>query len=301
MEKQLSTKKTEELFEAVLSLKSLKECRAFFRDLCTMSEIEAMAERFQVAEMVARNIPYREVSKKTGSSTATVTRVARWLHYGRGGYKLAIDRLKANNIRIAIQKDGRLKDASFNFLESRGIKFSRKNGRTLIVPCDNKDVEILYVRHSDIPKYVESGAADFAIAGENILYESEFNVKRVKKLGFGKCKLVIAAPTKSGIKSVSGLKGKRIATSYPNSLGKFLRKKKITAAIVEIKGAAEITPALGLAEAICDISQTGKTLKANNLKQIATLFTSEAVLLESPVERKEKKDFYEKILSKTIK
>lgn len=293
---QLSTKQVNELFEAVLSLKSVKECKALFRDLCTISEIEAMAERFQVAEMVARNIPYREVSKKTGLSTATVTRVARWLHHGMGGYKLVLDRMKSNNIRFAIQKEGRLKDASFNFIESRGIKFSKKNGKSLIISCENANVEILYVRHSDIPKYVESSAADFAIVGENVLYENEFNVKQVKRLGFGRCKLVIAAPTKSGIKSVPELKGKRIATSYPNSLRNFLRKQKINAAVVEIKGTVEIAPALGLADAVCDISQTGKTLKDNNLKPIATLFKSEAVLIESPLKRKEKKDFKEKYL-----
>ncbi len=297
MEKQLTTKQANELFEAILSLKSVKECKAFLRDLCTLPEIEAMIGRFQVAKMVKDAIPYRKISEKTGSSTVTVTRVAHWLHHGMGGYKLALERLKSNNIRLAIQKEGRLKDASFNFVESRGIKFSKKNGRTLLVPCENADVEILYVRHSDIPKYAESGAADFGIVGENVLYENEFNVKQVKRLGFGQCKLAIAVPTKSGIKTVSELKGKRIATSYPNSLRKFLQKQKLNATIIEIKGAVEIAPALGLADAICDITQTGKTLKENNLKPIATLFKSEAVLIESMVERKEKFDFLKKYLT----
>ena len=297
MEKRLSSKKINELYEAILLLKTPNECRAFFRDLCTLAEIETMAERFQIAKMVNRNIPYREVSKKTGSSTATVTRVTHWLHHGMGGYKLALDPMKSSNVRLAIQKEGRLKDASFNFLESRGIKFGKKNGRTLIVPCENTDVEILYVRHSEIPKYVESSAADFGIVGENVLYENEFNVKQVKKLGFGRCKLVIAAPTKSGIKTVFGLREERIATSYPNSLAKFLRKQRVNAAVIEIKGTVEIAPALGLADAICDITQTGKTLKANNLKPLATLFKSEAVLIESPIERKEKNDFIKKFLT----
>jgi len=94
MEKQLTTKQATELLEAILSLKSAKECKAFLRDLCTLSEIEAMIERFQVVKMVKRNIPYREISKKTGSSTATVTRVAHWLHHGMGGYNLVLDRVK---------------------------------------------------------------------------------------------------------------------------------------------------------------------------------------------------------------
>ena len=94
MEKQLTTKQATELIEAILSLKSAKECKAFLRDLCTLSEIEAMIERFQVAKMVKSNIPYREISDKIGSSTATVTRVAHWLHHGMGGYDLVLDRMK---------------------------------------------------------------------------------------------------------------------------------------------------------------------------------------------------------------
>lgn len=94
MEKQLTTKQATELFETILSLKSVKECKAFFRDLCTLSEIKAMIERFQVAKMVKDNVPYREISEKTGSSTATVTRVAHWLHHGMGGYNLVLDRMK---------------------------------------------------------------------------------------------------------------------------------------------------------------------------------------------------------------
>ena len=94
MEKQLTTKQANELFGAILSLKSAKECKAFLRDLCTLSEIEAMIERLRVAKMVKDNIPYREISEKTGSSTATVTRVAHWLHHGMGGYELVLDRMK---------------------------------------------------------------------------------------------------------------------------------------------------------------------------------------------------------------
>ena len=90
----MTIKQADELFEAVLSLTSVKECRAFFRDLCTLSEIKAMTERFSVAKMVRSNIPYREISAKTGSSTTTITRVAHWLHHGMGGYDLVLDRMK---------------------------------------------------------------------------------------------------------------------------------------------------------------------------------------------------------------
>lgn len=88
------TKKVNELYEAILALKTVEECRAFFRDLCTLSEIADMTERFQVAKLVRKNVPYREISKKTGSSTATITRVAHWFHHGTGGYKRVLERLK---------------------------------------------------------------------------------------------------------------------------------------------------------------------------------------------------------------
>ncbi|MDA2921833.1 ATP phosphoribosyltransferase [Patescibacteria group bacterium AH-259-L07] len=192
--------------------------------------------------------------------------------------------MKRNNIRIAVQKQGRLKIPSLEYLESLGLQFPKENGRTLVVPCKNAGVEILYVRHSDMPEYVQSGAADFAIVGENVLYENNFKVKEVKKFDFGKCNLVIAVPVVSPIQTTQALEGERIATSYPNSLRKFLQKQKINAVIIEIKGSVEVAPALGLADAICDLTQTGNTLKENGLKPIETLFNSTAVFIESSFE-----------------
>lgn len=202
-----------------------------------------------------------------------------------------------NPVRIAIQKEGRLKDGSLSFLKFLGFEFSKENDRNFIVPCQNFPGEILFVRHRDIPQYVQYGAADFGIIGENLLYENDFKVKVIKKLGFGKCALALAVPINSGIEKISILEGERIATSYPATLKKFLKKQKINAVIVEIKGAVEVAPALGLADAICDLSQTGKTLRQNNLKQIATLLKSEAILIESIIKRREKFEFL-KILRK---
>ena len=153
--------------------------------------------------------------------------------------------MQRNNIRIAIQKEGRLRNPSLEFLEFLGLQFSKDNGRTLVVPCRNANVEILYVRHSDIPQYVQSGAADFAVVGGNVLYENNCKVRELKKINFGMCSLVIAVPINSPIQKAEELEGERIATSYPNSLRKFLQKQKINAAIIEIKGAVEIAPALG--------------------------------------------------------
>ena len=192
--------------------------------------------------------------------------------------------MKRNNIRIAIQKEGRLRNPSLEYLESLGLQFPKENGRTLVVPCKNADAEILYVRHSDVPQYVQNGAADFAIVGDNVLYEKDFKIREVEKLNFGKCSLVIAVPLDSSIQKIQDLEGERIATSYPNSLRKFLQKQKINAAIIEIRGSVEVAPALGLADAICDLTQTGNTLKESSLKTIETLFDSMAVFIESPFE-----------------
>lgn len=208
--------------------------------------------------------------------------------------------MKRNNIRIAVQKEGRLRNSSLEYLESLGLEFLKENGRTLVAPCKNYSAEILYVRHSDIPQYVQNGAADFAVVGGNVLYEKNFNIKEVANLDFGKCSLVIAVPLVSPIKKIQDLEGERIATSYPNSLRKFLQKQKINAAIVEIKGSVEVAPALGLADAICDLTQTGNTLKENSLKPIETLFNSTALLIESPFESRQKDEFTKKFLTITL-
>ena len=208
--------------------------------------------------------------------------------------------MKRNNIRIAIQREGRLKMPGLECLESWGLEFSKENGRTLLVPCKNTNVEIVYVRHSDIPQYVQNGTADFGIVGSNVLYEKNYKIKEVKRFNFGKCSLVIAAPIVSPIQKIQDLEGERIATSYPNSLRKFLQKQKINAAIIEIKGSVEVAPALGLADAICDITQTGNTLKGNALKPIETLFDSVAVLIESPFESKQKNGFINKFLTTVL-
>ena len=172
-----------------------------------------------------------------------------------------------------------------------GLQFPKQNGRTLVVTCKNADAEILYVRHSDIPQYAQNGASDFAIVGGNVLYEKDFKIREVEKLNFGKCSLVIAVPLDSSIQKIQDLEGERIATSYPNSLRKFLQKQKINAAIIEIRGSVEVAPALGLADAICDLTQTGNTLKENSLKTIETLFDSMAVFIESPFENIRKDEF----------
>lgn len=200
-------------------------------------------------------------------------------------------------IRIAIQSRGRLTAPSLDYLQSLKLLFNH-NGRALITPCKNAPVDLLHLRDDDIPEYVSRGVADFGIVGENILLEKKSRAKILHRLGFGACSLVIAVPKNSPIQSVSELEGERIATTYPCILSDYLKERKIYAAIIPIRGSVEITPRLNLADAVCDLTQSGKTLKANQLVSLATILHSEAVLIESPNSKKEKQVFLKRITSR---
>lgn len=185
-------------------------------------------------------------------------------------------------IRIAIQNKGRLMAPSLNFLRSIGLEFD-VNGN-IITNCKNANVELIFVRCNDIPTYLQQKAADFGIVGENVIYEKNSKFIVLKRLNFGECSLVIAAPEKI---KINDLEGERIATSYPRSLKKYLKKKKINAAIIEIQGSVEAAPSLNLADAICDIKQTGRTLTENGLKEIETVLNSQAILVGSKANSEE--------------
>lgn len=204
---------------------------------------------------------------------------------------------KNKRIRIAVQKKGRLMDPSLEFLKKLGLKFE-PNCSKLINNCLNADIELLYVRNNDIPQYVKYGTADYAIVGENVLLEKKCRVEILKRLGFGKCSLVIAVPQKSKIKNIYDLAEERIATSYANTLKCFLKEKKINASMIEIEGSVEICPILNLADAICDITQSGQTLRENGLKIIEKILDSEAVLIKSPYLNEEKMKTFENLLTK---
>ena len=185
------------------------------------------------------------------------------------------------NIRIAIQSRGRLAEPSQEYLKTLGITFS-PIGRNCMATCSSKNIDVLFLRDDDIPEYVERGVADFGIVGENVLLEKRVRVNLVKRLGFGRCSIVISVPVKSDINLVTQLKDMRIATSYPDILRQFLQIQNVTAEIIEIKGSAEIAPSLNLADAICDLTQSGRTLKENNLRTLCTIFESQAVLIQTP-------------------
>lgn len=216
--------------------------------------------------------------------------------------------MKTTNLKIAIQSNGRLNKPSLEFLRWIGLSILNHNSRSLITTCSNAPLEILFVRHNDIPQFVQAGIADYGIAGENILNESNCTAIPIKKLGFGKCSLVIAKPKFSSIKNISDLADTRIATTYPNSLKQFLKSKNVQAQVVAIAGSVEISPKLGLADAICDLTQTGTTLKENDLVILEKIFESEATLIKSPTLTNMKQqqlqnileDSYEKVLCKTV-
>jgi ATP phosphoribosyltransferase len=181
-------------------------------------------------------------------------------------------------LKIAIQKSGRLNEKSVELLKNCGLNFENYKS-SLISPVSNFPMEILFLRDDDIPEYVQDGIADIGIVGENMIEETEADVNYLQRLGFGKCTLKIAVQNDSAIKTIADLNGKAIATSYPAILGKFLEKNNIQSDIRMISGSVEISPGLGLSDAIFDIVSTGGTLKSNGLKPFADVMQSEAILI----------------------
>jgi ATP phosphoribosyltransferase len=198
-------------------------------------------------------------------------------------------------IKIAIQKSGRLYDGSVQLLKECGIEVApSKNQLRLLVP--NFPLEIFFLRDDDIPQYVADKVADIGIVGQNVLVESGYTVQTVSALGFGKCKLSIAIPKKENFIDTQFLNGKRIATSYPKLLQNYLTEKQITAEIHVISGSVEIAPKIGLADAICDLVSSGNTLFMNELKEVETIFKSEAVLIANKELNSEAQTILNKLL-----
>ncbi len=184
-------------------------------------------------------------------------------------------------LKIAIQKSGRLNEKSVELLKNCGLSFDNYKS-SLISPVSNFPLEILFLRDDDIPEYVQDGIADLGIVGENVIEETEVKVNYLQRLGFGRCSLKIAVPNTNNIQNIAELDGKSIATTYPVILGKFLKGKGINADIRTISGSVEISPGLGLSDAICDLVSTGGTLRSNGLKPFADVMSSEAVLIGRP-------------------
>jgi len=186
-----------------------------------------------------------------------------------------------SNLKIAVQKSGRLHQDSMQLLKDIGISIN--NGKDqLKASAQNFPLEIFYLRNGDIPQYLKDGVVDAAIIGENVLAEKATDILKLEKLGFSKCRVSIAIPKGVSYENVSDLEGKQIATSYPNTVNRFLEENNINASIHVINGSVEIAPNIGLADAIVDIVSSGSTLFKNNLTEKNVILTSEAVLSVSP-------------------
>lgn len=199
-------------------------------------------------------------------------------------------------IRIAVQSKGRLSDDTMNLLAESDIRINAKR-RTLLVQSSNFPIEILYLRDDDIPQSVATGVADIGIVGENEYYERCSEAEIVKRLGFSKCRLSLAIPKGENYDGLHWFDGKKIATSYPNILKRYLSENNIKNAEIHIiTGSVEISPGIGLADAIFDIVSSGSTLVSNNLVEVETVMKSEALLIASKNLDSEKKKILEQLL-----
>lgn len=198
-------------------------------------------------------------------------------------------------LKIAIQKSGRLYEDSVKLLKDCGIDV--KNGiNKLKTEAENFPLEIYFLRDDDIPQYVEDAVADIGIVGENVVFEKNKKVSIVEQLGFGKCRLSIAVGRKDDYNGVGYLNGKRIATSYPVLVQKFLTENGVKAELHEISGSVEIAPGIGLADAIVDLVSSGSTLFMNGLKEVDTVLRSQAVLIRNQGLDEQKLQILERLL-----
>ena len=200
-------------------------------------------------------------------------------------------------LKFAIQKSGRMTKGSIDLLSGSGFSFSHREG-VLYSPVHNFPLDILAIRDDDIARYVQEGICDIGIVGSNIVQEEKSEVEILSKLGFGRCRISICVPKSSKIKNVEDLEDLTIATSYPNILAKFLDEKDLNSKIVLISGSTEITPSIGVADAICEIISSGSTLKTHGLDELFEIVKSEAILIahKSTLADKNRDDLISKLL-----
>lgn len=205
---------------------------------------------------------------------------------------------RSQRLRIAVQKSGRLTDLSLDLLTRCGLKLSRGKDQ-LMCYGENMPLDVLFVRDDDIPDLVQEDVCDLGIVGANVIEEKRLAMsargtqptfQQVQRLDYGRCRLAIAVPDEYPYSGLGSIAGRRIATTYPHVLGRYLRENGIQAEIVTLSGAVEIAPRLGRADLICDLVSTGSTLRANHLREVATVLESEAVLVRTPVALSPEKD-----------
>src|SRR4051794_13499653 len=198
-------------------------------------------------------------------------------------------------LKLAVQKSGRLHEDSMKLLKECGIDIA--NGvNKLKAEASNFPLEVYFLRDDDIPQYVEDAVADIGFVGENVVYEKNKKVQVIEHLGFGKCRLSIAVSRNEEYNDVQYLQGKRIATTYPVIVKRFMEERGVDAEIHEISGSVEIAPGIGLANAICDLVSSGSTLFMNGLKEVETILKSQAVLIKSVELEEEKQRLLDKLL-----
>jgi ATP phosphoribosyltransferase len=201
-------------------------------------------------------------------------------------------------LKLAVQKSGRLTDPSLDMLGRCGLKLSRGKDQ-LMGYGENMPLDVLFVRDDDIPDLVQEDVCDLGLVGLNVLEEKRLELRergqaarfqQIRTLDFGRCRLSLAVPESASFEGTSSLRGKRIATTYPYLLQRYLRERDISADIVTLSGAVEIAPRLGRADLICDLVSTGSTLQANHLREVETVMESHAVIIRTPLALPAEKD-----------
>lgn len=201
-------------------------------------------------------------------------------------------------LKLAVQKSGRLTEPSVDLLARCGLKLSRGKDQ-LMGFGENMPLDVLFVRDDDIPDLVQEDICDLGLVGLNVLEEKRLELAQrghdprfqcVRPLEFGRCRLALAIPEGATYEGPASLRGRRIATTYPFLLGRYLREREVRAEIVTLSGAVEIAPRLGRADLICDLVSTGSTLQANHLREVETVFESHAVLIRTPLDLPPEKD-----------
>ena len=205
---------------------------------------------------------------------------------------------KQTRLKLAVQKSGRLTDPSLDLLARCGLKLSRGKDQ-LVGYGENMPLDLLFVRDDDIPDLVQEDVSDLGLVGLNVIEEKRLELASrgtaarfevLRSLDFGRCRLSIAVPDGTDFTGPAWLRGKRIATTYPYLLARYLAERQLDAEIVTLSGAVEIAPRLGRADAICDLVSTGSTLQANHLREVETVLESHAVLIRTPVDLPQAKD-----------
>jgi ATP phosphoribosyltransferase len=204
---------------------------------------------------------------------------------------------RTQRLRIAVQKSGRLTEHSLDLLARCGLKYSRGKDQ-LMCYGENMPLDVLFVRDDDIPDLVQEDVCDLGIVGLNVIEEKRLAMaahgvqarfELVQRMDFGRCRLSIAVPDDFVYSGLASISGRRIATTYPNTLARFLRENSLEAEIVTLSGAVEIAPRLGRADLVCDLVSSGSTLSANHLREVTTVLESEAALIRTPVALSEEK------------